>query len=523
MSTFAERARVTAVLGPTNTGKTHLAIERMLGHRTGMIGFPLRLLARENYDRIVAKKGVGAVALVTGEERIIPRGAKYFVCTVELMPLDRPVEFLAVDEIQLASDPDRGHIFTDRLLRARGGSETMVLGAETIKPLLQRLLREVEFISRPRFSNLTYVEPKKLGRLPRRSAVVAFSANEVYAMAEQMRRQHGGCAVVLGALSPRARNAQVAMYQSGEVDFMVATDAIGMGLNIDLDHVAFARLSKFDGRAPRRLTAPEVAQIAGRAGRHMRDGTFSTTHDQGPLDPDLVEAVETHRFDPLTALYWRNSELDFRGLTSLLRSLDEPPPSPHLRRKGDADDQQALQLMARNPEVTARAVGKSALHLLWEVCQIPDFRKTMTDAHPRLLARIFGHLVQPSGRLPTDWVAGQIAGLDRVDGDIDQLSQRLAHIRTWTYVAHREDWLVDHNHWQERTRSLEDRLSDALHEKLTQRFVDRRGAMLSRKLESTEALLAGVQKDGVVVVEGHAVGRLQAWSLGLTRKPAGKR
>lgn len=508
MSLSDRQSRVTAVLGPTNTGKTHLAIERMLGHRSGMIGFPLRLLARENYDRVVKLKGAAAAALVTGEERVIPPGARYFVCTVESMPVDRPVEFLAVDEIQLASDPDRGHVFTDRLLHARGMSETMVMGADTMRPLLSRLLPGTEFIARPRFSSLAYAAPKKLGKLPRRSALVAFSASEVYALAEQMRRIHGGCAVVLGALSPRARNAQVAMYQSGEVDFMVATDAIGMGLNMDLDHVAFAKLSKFDGRAPRRLTPSEMAQIAGRAGRHMRDGTFGTTHDQGGLDPELVEAIETHRFDPLTAVYWRNPELDFRSIRNLLRSLDDGAPVRALKRKGDADDHQALLALSRNEEVAGKATSPAMVRLLWEICQVPDFRKTMTDSHPRLLAQLFGHLAQPRGRLPTDWVAGQITRLDRADGDIDQLSQRLAHIRTWTYVSNRGDWLVDPAHWQERTRAIEDRLSDALHERLTQRFVDRRGALLARKLESSDQLLAGVRRDGTVIVEGHVVGRL---------------
>src|SRR4051812_11241070 len=337
-----QRSRVTAVLGPTNTGKTHLAIERMLGHRTGMIGFPLRLLARENFDRIVKLKGANSVALITGEERLVPAAPRYFVCTVEAMPIDHPVEFLAVDEIQLAADPERGHVFTDRLLHARGLSETMMVGADTIKPIIKRLVPDAEFIARPRFSKLSYTGPKKLTRLPRRSAVVAFSAADVYAMAELMRRQRGGCAVVLGALSPRARNAQVAMYQAGEVDYLVATDAIGMGLNMDLDHVAFARLTKFDGRGPRRLSAPEIAQIAGRAGRHMNDGTFGTTADEGTLDPEIVTAVEEHRFEPLTRLSWRNSQLRFNSVGALLQSLDERPHAPGLVQIRDADDHRSL-------------------------------------------------------------------------------------------------------------------------------------------------------------------------------------
>ena len=506
-----QRSRLTAVLGPTNTGKTHLAIERMLGHRTGMIGFPLRLLARENFDRIVKLKGASAVALITGEERLVPAAPRYFVCTVEAMPVDRPVEFLAIDEIQLAADRERGHVFTDRLLHARGLAETMMVGAETIKPIVRRLVPDAEFVSRPRFSRLSYTGPKKLTRLPRRSAVVAFSAAEVYAMAELMRRQRGGCAVVLGALSPRARNAQVAMYQAGEVDYLVATDAIGMGLNMDLDHVAFARLSKFDGKGPRRLAAAEIAQIAGRAGRHMNDGTFGTTVELGPLDPEIVEAVENHEFEPITSVSWRNADLDFRSVAALLRALEAPPHRPELMRKRDAEDHQALTLVARNEPVAARATSRAAVALLWEVCQIPDFRKTMADAHARLLSQIYLHLTGPGARLPADWVGGQIARLDRTDGDIDTLSARIAHVRTWTYVSHRQDWLTDAAHWQERTRAIEDKLSDALHDRLTQRFVDKRGAHLGKRLQASETLLGGVDRAGDVIVEGHVVGRLDGF------------
>jgi ATP-dependent RNA helicase SUPV3L1/SUV3 len=505
----ASAGRIIAVLGPTNTGKTYLAVERMLGHRSGMIGFPLRLLARENYDRIVKLKGAQAVALVTGEERIIPAHPAYFVCTVESMPVDRRVAFLAVDEIQLAADPERGHVFTHRLLHARGEEETMFLGSDTIRPLLRRLVPEAEFINRPRFSTLTYAGPKKLTRLPRRSAVVAFSAAEVYELAELMRRQRGGCAVVMGALSPRTRNAQVAMYQAGEVDYLVATDAIGMGLNMDVDHVAFARLAKFDGRAPRRLTAPEIAQIAGRAGRHMNDGSFGTTADVGPLEPELVERIENHRFDPLSALHWRNTALDFRSLDTLLRSLDRPPPAPGLIRTRDADDHLALQTLARDAEIAELGRAPAALRLLWEVCQIPDFRKTLSDAHARLLSQIFRHLAGQHGILPTSWVADQIARIDRTEGDIDTLVQRIAHIRTWTYISHRGDWLADSKHWQERTRAIEDRLSDALHQSLTQRFVDRRHAHLSRRLMGGGELLSAVTASGDVLVEGHGVGRLE--------------
>src|SRR5437667_11518819 len=355
MGVLSSGPRVLAVLGPTNTGKTHLAIERMLGHQSGMIGFPLRLLARENYARVVRLKGARAVALITGEEKILPPSPSYFVCTVESMPLDRPVDFLAVDEIQLCGDPERGHVFTARLLHARGLQETMFLGADTIKPLMKRFVRDVEHVSRPRFSTLSYTGHKKVTRLPPRSAVVAFTVADVFSLAEVIRRQRGGTAVVLGALSPRARNAQVGMFQAGEVDYLVATDAIGMGLNMDLDHVAFARLGKFDGRGPRRLSAAEIGQIAGRAGRHMSDGTFGTTADEGPLDPAIVAAVAEHRFEPLTRLSWRNTSLRFQSVGALLKSLDERPPAPGLVQTRDADDQLALQLLARNAEVTQRA------------------------------------------------------------------------------------------------------------------------------------------------------------------------
>ena len=500
-----------AVLGPTNTGKTHLALERMLGHRAGMIGFPLRLLARENYDRIVRLKGAQSVALVTGEEKIVPAHPCHWVCTVEAMPLDRAVDFLAVDEIQVAADPERGHVFTDRLLRARGLEETMFLGAETIRPLLKGLVPKLDFVARPRFSKLTYTGPKKLTRLPPRSAVVAFSVQDVYALAELMRRQRGGAAVVLGALSPRTRNAQVAMFQAGEVDYLVATDAIGMGLNMDVGHVAFSSLVKFDGRAPRRLLPAELAQIAGRAGRYMADGTFGTTGEVGPLKPELVEAIEEHRFEPLELLYWRNADLDFRSLDALRRSLEAPPPEPYLRRPREAEDTAALAALAHDPEVAPRARGPAAIRLLWEICQIPDFRKLMSDAHVRLLKRAFLHLVGAEARLPEDWIAAQLSALDRTDGDIEALVQRIAFVRTWTFISHRPDWLPNAAHWQERAGAIEDRLSDALHERLTQRFVDRRAATLQRRMRDGRELVGAVTSAGEVLVEGEPVGRLEGF------------
>jgi ATP-dependent RNA helicase SUPV3L1/SUV3 len=511
MSGFAPRVK--AVLGPTNTGKTHLAMERLLAHGSGIIGFPLRLLARENYDRMVAAKGARHVALITGEEKIIPPDARWFACTVEAMPLDRPAEFVAVDEIQLCADPDRGHVFTDRLQHARGLVETMFLGAETIRPLLRRLVPQAEIETRPRLSQLAYAGPAKLLRLPPRSAVVAFSATDVYAIAEAIRRRKGGCAVVMGRLSPRTRNAQVALYQDKEVDFLVATDAIGMGLNMDVDHVAFARLHKFDGHRPRRLTAAEIAQIAGRAGRGMRDGTFGTTGDCPPLTEELVEAVEAHRFEPLEQICWRNADLDFTSIDQLLGSLLAPPSGPGLVRGNDATDLTTLIQLAREPDLRAEARGRPRVRLLWDACQIPDFRKISDDSHTGLCLRVFRHIVR-DGTLPTDWIAGQIGAIDNKDGDIDTLMARLAGIRVWAYITARADWVRDAPHWQAQARRVEDQLSDALHEKLIARFVDRRSAHLLRRLEGdAQTLLSAVTRRGEVVVEGHKVGHIGGFTF----------
>ncbi|WP_379541310.1 helicase-related protein [Teichococcus cervicalis] len=504
-------ARVKAVLGPTNTGKTHLAITRMLAHASGIIGFPLRLLARENYDRMVAVKGAAQVALITGEEKILPPGAKWFACTVEAMPLDRRVEFVAVDEIQLCADPDRGHVFTDRLLHARGLVETMFLGAETIRPLLQRLVPQAEVETRPRLSELRYAGPAKLTRLPPRSAVVAFSAAEVYAIAEAIRRRRGGCAVVMGRLSPRTRNAQVALYQNREVDFLVATDAIGMGLNMDVDHVAFASLQKFDGHRPRILTAQEAAQIAGRAGRGMRDGSFGVTADCPPLPEEMVAKIEGHQFESLQTLAWRNAALDLDSIDGLLDSLAMPPPVPGLAKGHDATDHITLEALSRDPEVRRLARGRRRVGLLWEACQIPDFRKLADDSHVKLCARIFGHLVH-DGHLPADWVAAQIAQLGATEGDLDTLMTRLSAIRVWTYIAARSDWIRDAQRHQDAARAAEDAVSDALHERLTARFVDRRAAHLIRRLdESADDLLSAVTRQGEVVVEGHPVGQVKGF------------
>ena len=503
------------MLGPTNTGKTHLAVERMLGHRTGIIGLPLRLLAREIYDRVVAQKGAGAVALVTGEEKIIPNRPNYFVCTVEAMPLTWRADFLAVDEIQLCADPERGHVFTDRLLRARGDHETMFLGASTMKPIIRRLLPEAEFIERPRFSTLSYAGEKKLSRLPRRSAIVAFSSADVYALAELMRRQRGGAAVIMGALSPRTRNAQVALYQSGEVDYLIATDAIGMGLNMDVDHVAFAAQRKFDGMDHRALRPAEVGQIAGRAGRHMNDGTFGATSSAGPFSAEMVELVENHRFPAIKGLQWRNAGLEFQNPATLMASLRLSPPRDDLRLVLEADDSLALSALMADSAIRDAVRSPAMVRQLWDVCRIPDFAKTLPEAHHRMLNRIFRFLSVDEGKIPEDWIDRHMRRLDRTDGDMDTLAGRIAHVRTWTYISHQGDWLDDARHWQERTRGVEDALSDALHAALTQRFVDRRTTALYRGLSARRDLLAAVTADGEVLVEGQYVGRLH----GLTYEP----
>ena len=511
VASSTRRGRLTAVLGPTNTGKTYFAIERMLAHRSGMIGLPLRLLAREVFDKIVRLKGAADVALITGEERIVPKFPRYFVCTVEAMPVDIPVASLAVDEIQLCTDPERGHVFTDRLIHARGEEETMWLGALTMKSAIARIAPEAHFITRPRFSDLAYTGAKKMSRLPRRSAIVAFSVEDVYRIAETVRSQRGGAAVVLGALSPRTRNAQVDLYQSGEVDFIIATDAIGMGINMDVDHVAFAARDKFDGLMVRPLKAEEIGQIAGRAGRYMNDGTFGVTGDAEPFDAEIVQQVENHRYDPVKVLQWRNSALDFATLERLLLSLDAPPTARGLTKARPASDHWTLQALARDEDIRAYAGSPAAVRMLWQACQLPDFRKLTPDEHARLVGQIFRHLMSEEGVLPEDWLARQIARLDVIDGDVDTLSGRLAQIRTWTYAAHRQDWTRDPAHWQAQTRAVEDRLSDALHERLTQRFIDRRTARLMRHLRDEETLDLVLDDSGAVSLGSEHVGKLDGF------------
>ena len=502
--------RVVAVLGPTNTGKTTYAIERMLAHRTGVIGLPLRLLAREVYDRIVTLRGPSVVALVTGEERIVPPRTQYWVCTVEAMPDGMGCDFLAIDEIQLCADPERGHVFTDRLLRSRGLHETLFLGSDTMKGAIADLVPEAQFMRRDRMSELTYAGAKKISRMRPRSAIVGFSVENVYAIAELIRRQKGGAAVVMGALSPRTRNAQVDMYQNGDVDYLVATDAIGMGLNLDVDHVAFSALSKFDGRRMRPLAPNELAQIAGRAGRGQKHGTFGVTGEARPLDDGVAQAIMDHRFTPQSKLNYRNHALKFGSVDHLIMSLEAPADHDRLVRAREADDLKTLKTLSAIDEVAARASDVASVRLLWDVCRVPDFRSISHGEHSDLAAEIFNFLHQ-RGTLPDDWLARQIKRIDRSDGDIDALSKRLAFIRTWTYVAQRKGWTSDESHWRGETRVVEDRLSDALHERLTQRFVDRRTSVLLRRLGQKEAMVAEVNDAGEVTVEGEFVGKLDGF------------
>ena len=503
---------VTAVLGPTNTGKTHLAIERMLAHSSGIIGLPLRLLAREVYNKVTERLGADAVALVTGEEKVKPPNPRYWVSTVEAMPRDLDVSFLAVDEIQIAADLERGHVFTDRILNRRGRDETLVLGAQTVRPMVERLLPGAHVLTRPRLSQLSFAGERKLTRLPRRSAIVAFSAEEVYSIAELIRRQRGGAAVVLGALSPRTRNAQVELYQSGDVEYLVATDAIGMGLNLDVDHVAFASDRKFDGYQFRKLNPAELAQIAGRAGRATRDGTFGTTGRCPPFETELAQALESHTFEPIKTLQWRNTELDFSSIGALQASLAETPKESCLTRAPVAEDILVLEHAGRDDEIRALAQTRQAVERLWDVCQIPDYRKISPATHAELVTTLYGFLMR-EGTVPVDWFARQVEQADHTGGDIDTLSNRIAHIRTWTFAANRPDWLADPEHWQGITRAVEDRLSDALHDRLTERFVDRRTSVLMRRLRENAVLDAEISKSGEVVVEGHGIGRLDGFTF----------
>ncbi len=505
---------VKAVLGPTNTGKTHLAIERLCAHSSGAIGFPLRLLAREVYDRVCAIKGPDKVALITGEERIEPKNARWLLCTVEAMPSRPDVAFVALDEAQLSADPERGHVFTDRLLHTRGREETMLLGSATLQPMIKALVPKAEIVSRPRFSTLTHVGAKKLSRIPPRSAIVAFSAEQVYVMAEMLRRFRGGAAVVMGALSPQTRNAQVAMYQSGEVDYLVATDAVGMGLNLDVHHVAFAGLSKYDGHRQRRLTTAEMAQIAGRAGRHQRDGTFGTLSGMGGRDPEFTDeeiyAIEEHRFPPLTRLFWRDAEPRFDSMATLIEDLESPPPRAELVIAPQAIDLAVLKRLAEDHDVTGRVRGSRAVQRLWDVCRLPDFRQQGEEVHSRFVARLWQDLER--GYLGADYVAQAIAQLDVPSGDIDTLQGRIAAIRSWSYIAQRQDWVLAKEEMAARARAVETRLSDALHARLTERFVNRRTTVLMRKAGSDAGLLpVRLCDSGSVLVDDEPIGHLEGF------------
>ena len=504
------KRRLTAVLGPTNTGKTWYAIERMLTYQSGMIGLPLRLLAREVYERICAARGSATVALVTGEERIIPKQPNYWVCTVEAMPQLNQVDFLAVDEIQLCGDPERGHIFTNRLLSARGRRETVFLGSDTIGAAMRSLVPDISIKRRKRFSELTYTGSKKISRIKPHSAIVAFSIEDVYTIAEVVRQQRGGAAVVVGALSPRTRSAQVELYQNGDVEVLVATDAIGMGLNLDIDHVAFAGLVKFDGRRVRTLLPHEIGQIAGRAGRFRNNGTFGITADADSIKATVVNAVEEGKFQPLKRLQWRNNKLSFHTIDTLLETLQAPSENPLLCWGRNADDLIALRTMAEFPEIRNKVCKPSDVNLLWDVCQIPDFRKISPYDHGELLKTVFS-FIQDLGQIPNDWLEEQINKVDRIDGDVEVLSRRIAFVRTWTYLSQRTKWIMDSHYWQERTRAVEDKISDALHAGLTRRFVDRRISVLMRQMKRKEDLLANVDSAGLLTIEGETVGRIEGF------------
>ena len=506
-----KNSSIKALLGPTNTGKTYYAMDRMLSHKSGIIGFPLRLLARENYEKAIIQVGKENVALVTGEEKIIPPFAKYFCCTVESMPLERSFSFVSIDEIQLAADPERGFIFTDRILNARGTEETIFLGAETIRPLLQKILPDCEVEIRPRLSTLSYIGVKKITRLKPRSAVVAFSVPEVYRIAELVRTKKGGAAIVMGALSPRTRNSQVELYQSGQVDYLIATDAIGMGLNMDIDHVAFASDIKFDGNAPRHLSAAEIAQIAGRAGRHSRNGSFGVVEDYLNFEEDTIEQIETHSFMSLRNIWWRNTELNFNSLNNLVRSLEAPPPFNFMRKKVGALDTICLNHLSEQDSIKNKIDSKETLSLLWNICQIPDFSNSLSSMHFNLLEKTFELLL--TGKLDNDWISSQISRHDRVDGEIDTLLNRISNIRTWTFITNRKNWLDEADYWQAQAKAIEDKLSDELHDRLTQRFVDKKIVILNKTMKEHHNLEAVIRLDGKVFVEEEEVGTLNGFDF----------
>ena len=510
--------KISAILGPTNTGKTHLAIETMLSFESGMIGFPLRLLAREVYDKVLKRLNTDSVALITGEEKIIPSNAKYFLCTVESMPIDKRLDFVAVDEIQMCSDHERGHIFTDRLLNMRGEKLTMFMGSNTIRNIVAKLEDDVEFINRNRLSKLSYSGHKKISRIDRKTAIIAFSAEEVYAIAELIRRQKGGASIVMGSLSPKTRNAQVELYQSGDVDFLVATDAIGMGINMDLNHVYFSNLKKFDGKKLRRLNLSEIGQIAGRAGRYMNDGSFGITGQCGIISPENVELLENHKFEEISYLFWRNSNLNFNNSTSLIKSLDEKPHKDWLRKIYECEDEKALKFFLKDKNFENIEFNQEKLRLLWECCQIPDFVKKTYGNHYEVIGNVFKYLNSKKGKIPNDYLRLQLMKLDKLDGNVDSLSNRIANVRTWSYVSNKNNWVEDHNYWIEKTKLLEDRLSDRLHEELTKTFIDKRASILARGLKQDMEFDTKILENNDVIIDNQFIGKINGLKLELDLK-----
>ncbi len=510
--------KITAVLGPTNTGKTHLAIETMLSFESGMIGFPLRLLAREVYDKVIKKISLDKVALITGEEKIIPSNAKYFLCTVESMPIDKYLEFVGVDEIQMCSDHERGHIFTDRLLNMRGEKLTMLMGSSTIKNIISKLDGDIEFINRERLSKLTYAGHKKISRIDRKTAIIAFSAEEVYAIAELIRRQKGGAAIVMGSLSPKTRNAQVELYQSGDVDFLVATDAIGMGINMDLDFVYFSNVKKFDGKKLRRLNLSEIGQIAGRAGRYLNDGSFGITGDCKEISPEEVELLENHKFEEIRTLFWRNSNLNFNNPTSLIKSLEEKPQVEWLRKIHECEDEKALKYFLKDQKILNREFDKKNLMLLWECCQIPDFVKKTYGNHFEVIGNVFKFLTSKKGLISEDYMRLQLMKLDKLYGNVDSLSNRIANVRTWSYVSNKNNWVENQSYWIEKTKHLEDRLSDRLHEELTKTFIDKRASVLARGLKQDMEFKTEILQNNDVKIDDQFIGKIKGLKLELDLK-----
>ena len=513
-----KKNKITAVLGPTNTGKTHLAIETMLSFDSGMMGFPLRLLAREVYDKVIKKVGSEQAALITGEEKIIPTNAKYFLCTVESMPIDKYLDFVAIDEIQMCADQERGHIFTDRLLNMRGNKLTMFMGSNTIKNIINNLDDDIEFINRNRLSKLTYLGHKKISRIDRKTAIIAFSAEDVYGIAELIRRQKGGAAIVMGSLSPKTRNAQVELYQSGDVDFLVATDAIGMGINMDLDYVFFSNLKKFDGKKSRRLSLSEIGQIAGRAGRYLNNGSFGITGQCKQINAEDVDLLENHKFEEISSIYWRNSNLNFNNPNMLLKSLEEKPNEYWLKKIHECEDEKALKFFLREKDLQSTKFNNHRLSLLWECCQIPDFVKKTYGNHYEVIGNVFKFLNSEKGKITEDFMRFQLMKLDKLDGNVDSLSNRIANVRTWSYVSNKNNWVQNQNYWIEKTKILEDKLSDRLHDELTKTFIDKRASVLARGLKQDMDFKTKILDNNDVLIDDQFIGKINGLKLELDLK-----